>query len=324
MTWVVFVVSVVLAAAGAFAIVSGAPIIQIERGWTEVIAGSVALSSGMVVFALGVVALHLLDIRRALEDVPDGAAAAALESLPSEAALMAPALDDISEPIESTPDVANPATVPPEDASVVETSQRHALWKRVRGSETAMDLPITEGRSQPPGSFAGPPVIDPEPIRVAASAMPAPELAVDRDETTPTPSVRRGRDPVEDRSYGQSSLASMSHRRSVAAAPPSPTTDRLDAPVRDAPLRGTLADHADVEPASQPDHGKPADEAAAELAEHNPATVTEVGRYQAESASYIMYSDGTIQVETENGDVHRFGSMSELRVYIGRQDQTAE
>ena len=44
-----------------------------------------------------------------------------------------------------------------------------------------------------------------------------------------------------------------------------------------------------------------------------------VGRYNAGSASYIMYSNGMIEVETDSG-THQFASMQELKAFIERRD----
>ena len=46
---------------------------------------------------------------------------------------------------------------------------------------------------------------------------------------------------------------------------------------------------------------------------------TVVGRYEANGASYVLFSDGTIEVETETG-THRFASMADLKEHIERQD----
>ena len=47
---------------------------------------------------------------------------------------------------------------------------------------------------------------------------------------------------------------------------------------------------------------------------------TVVGRYESGGACYVLFSDGTIEVETEMG-THRFGSMEELKAYIDQQGQ---
>ncbi len=46
---------------------------------------------------------------------------------------------------------------------------------------------------------------------------------------------------------------------------------------------------------------------------------TVVGRYEANGASYVLFSDGTIEVETETG-AHRFASMADLKDHIDRQE----
>ena len=50
-----------------------------------------------------------------------------------------------------------------------------------------------------------------------------------------------------------------------------------------------------------------------------PEAPTVVGRYEANGASYVLFSDGTIEVETESG-THRFASMADLREHIERQE----
>ena len=56
-------------------------------------------------------------------------------------------------------------------------------------------------------------------------------------------------------------------------------------------------------------------------AESDGAERTVVGRYEAGGASYALFSDGPIEVETETGP-HRFGSMEELQAFLERQDRT--
>ena len=46
---------------------------------------------------------------------------------------------------------------------------------------------------------------------------------------------------------------------------------------------------------------------------------TVAGRYEANGASYVLFSDGTIEVETETG-TRRYASMQDLRAEIERQE----
>ncbi len=104
------------------------------------------------------------------------------------------------------------------------------------------------------------------------------------------------------------------------AAPAEPSRD-LDAPVvRPAPAPALRTEPAPVPP-----------ERAAPVPEIAPAPVprpvppvaeapTVVGRYDANGATYVLFSDGTIEVETGSG-THRFDSMADLKEHIERQDQ---
>jgi hypothetical protein len=57
-------------------------------------------------------------------------------------------------------------------------------------------------------------------------------------------------------------------------------------------------------------------------AEAEPASAaagpSEMGRYQANGTTYIMFSDGSIEAQTETG-VYRFGSMAELKTFFEEQ-----
>jgi hypothetical protein len=86
----------------------------------------------------------------------------------------------------------------------------------------------------------------------------------------------------------------------------------------EAVLRGLRYDE---EPASEPEspaEPEPAAEAAPAAEDEVPEPVV-VGRYNAGSASYVMYSNGMIEVETDSG-THQFASMQDLKAFIERRD----
>jgi hypothetical protein len=56
-----------------------------------------------------------------------------------------------------------------------------------------------------------------------------------------------------------------------------------------------------------------------EPARHVAEVPTVVGRYEAGGASYVLFSDGAIEVAAETG-THRFASMQDLRDHIERQE----
>ena len=59
MSYVVFVLGILLTAAGGLSIYDGFDIIQLERGWTEVIAGTTAIAGGIMTMALGLILRRL-------------------------------------------------------------------------------------------------------------------------------------------------------------------------------------------------------------------------------------------------------------------------
>lgn len=81
MPWLIFVLGIGLAAGGGLSIVHGYPYVQIEFGWTQVIAGSMGLAGGIITIALGAVLLSLSRLRQAIERGSGGMAAP--QSVPS-------------------------------------------------------------------------------------------------------------------------------------------------------------------------------------------------------------------------------------------------
>ncbi|MCW6507515.1 hypothetical protein [Lichenifustis flavocetrariae] len=320
MTWLVFGVSCLLVLAGAVSIISGAPIIQIERGWTEVIAGTVALSSGGVVFALAGILMRLESIRDALSVPPaatqvpateEPAAAPAPDIPATPAGVVAAASQDPQE----TADLAEASHPAPSDSA---TGQ--GLWKRVkRPVETPSDAGALERGGFPDRLIS---VETPMPSPEPAPALPAPIA----------PAVEIGRMSEADNAAAsepsqlgwlERSLFKGRLPKAVPDERPSglPQPTRADATGLSAQTAGlrtepTLAAepaHDGRERMSDPsdDHAEPAEAEAG---------VTVIGRYQAGVASYVMYSDGTIEVETEGGQSHRFASMEELKAFIASQD----
>jgi hypothetical protein len=92
MSYLVIAAGALLALCGALAIGWGYPIIQVERGWASVIAGSTALSCGAVTIALGLI-LHRLSGLSALVKSWKGAMQAAREPDGSMTGAVAPDLE---------------------------------------------------------------------------------------------------------------------------------------------------------------------------------------------------------------------------------------
>lgn len=149
-----------------------------------------------------------------------------------------------------------------------------------------------------------------------------------------------GLEALTDRDEAPAPQPAFSRFKSKLATVGMPRTE-LPEPMADLPSAGTGSDRAEppVEPSgfapalrpSFPTEPEPAAEPSP--ARRDPASVPEasypppptdaaptvVGRYQANGASYVLFSDGTIEVETEGG-THRFASMADLREHIQRQE----
>jgi hypothetical protein len=327
MTWLVFGVSCLLVLAGAVSIISGAPIIQLERGWAEVISGTVALASGGVVFGLAVVLVRLENLREILAARADMAPQVP-ESLPV-ARPVAPLRPEepiaASAPVEPDPVALEPAAAEPEPVPTAE----HGLWKRIRrpaeragtGEMEAKGFPDRIVPDEPAQSEAEAPVIVPP--------HPTPEVSVQEPAGAPEPAAasepgqigwlersllkgRGGKAPRDPEMPAvEPVLPSLFGERGPDRNRPEPSF--APAPTLASP---SATDRSEPRPALEPD---PTPDLAAERHEG----VSVIGRYQAGTSSYVMYSDGTIEVETEDGQVHRFGSMDELKAYIASQDTAA-
>ena len=109
---------------------------------------------------------------------------------------------------------------------------------------------------------------------------------------------------------------------SLAPAETAPVTD--EAEPAGPPLRPTLAEPAPPEEPALIQAPEP-EPSVLTTPEPSPSIEpagepTVIGRYQSGASAYTMYSNGVIDVETEGGDVHRFGSMEELKAFIARQE----
>ena len=105
--------------------------------------------------------------------------------------------------------------------------------------------------------------------------------------------------PVADRNATHTAVPAAERVEPVLARTAPPERDvALVGPADDAPSRPDLS--GEVEPSAIVD------------------APTVVGRYESNGASYVLFSDGTIEVETGQG-THRFASMDALKHHIERQ-----
>lgn len=103
MSYAVFALGALLSLCGALAIHAGYEIIQVERGWAEVISGSIAFSCGIVTIALGCILYRLTSLQAIIKARPSAfsyaeeaeeSEAASLPSRSAPAAAAAPVLPE--------------------------------------------------------------------------------------------------------------------------------------------------------------------------------------------------------------------------------------
>ena len=354
MTGLVFAFGVLLALGGVVSVISGAPIIQLERGWAEVIAGTVALTGGVVTVAIGVVLLRLRVLVEAVRRLAQPLTDQLMIAPPAPTVLPEPAFDleqgevelrptrDPDEPVFVASDPAPVATPGPVNGlNTIETvspEPRRPLWasKRNRAEKPAeADVPTVVA---PPTVLempdAEPPAALSEPVHRSGSAQ-----AEDPDIQAPpsiTPDLPQ-EDAPPPRRILEASSDLPARQRDVPARTssffgdwrskpllrsrhPTPAIPEVLPPLFDASPGENEAPPIDLTTAEKAESPVVSIDPPAEAQPSQPEPAV-IGRYQAGASSYTMYADGAIDVETEGGDRHRFGSMDELKAFIARQEQ---
>ena len=212
MAWLVSLLGAVLALAGAVSLGNGVSYIRLDWGQTETVAGTVALSAGIVTLGLGAVLFALRDLSGRMAARPTGVGMEALTWTEEDAPAARPMLSRV----------------------------------------TSRLATVGMGRAQAVEPTLGPATADPGPAEGRTSAASGDVAPAPAEPPAPRPSPYAPQEPP---------------------TPPPP-------------------------PAEAP---------------------TVVGRYESNGASYVLFSDGTIEVETESG-THRFASMADLKAHIERQD----
>ena len=285
MRWLIFALGVALALGGAASIVSGVPYIRIETGWTEVIAGTTALSAGIVTLGLGAVLSALRSLEFRFVESRSQAAALPAYPLPAAGPMSIPEVatglaNDESDTASHEPDVSLPSVA---ERDIQPAPASRPLMGRMRSRLSTMGTPATDRAdlSVPVGPSLS--------TDRASGVRPAVSVTQrDRDEAS------AGRPPEVDRASSRSYA-----RPSAASLTRAEPDDRVPSLI---PSSSVAADAGPVSTSME--------------------AATVVGRYESGGASYVLFSDGTIEVETEAG-THRFASMEELKAYIDQQDQSS-
>lgn len=329
MAIILLAIGAILSAVGLYALVSGYPIIEIERGWASVIAGSVLLSGGLVIVALGLVLRALTRMRTAPPMTAPAAATPAAAMTEPSFAPVAPA-PRVAAPL----DAAAPALAVAAPAAVLAADYGAPPAPLASVAPPEPRVPVHE---EPESQAAAPPVEPADgwdaPAFSAFDYGAEPEAHVPPAETphvepAPAPPPPKG-DHVApiDHEFAEPAAPLPEAEQTDAHAPSPDDLSHLESPLQHEEHEpGTDAgsvehahpvEHAD-EPtlASQVEHSaEPIADAPATAPDAPPANLSVIGRYDSEGTSYVMYSDGSIEAQSEAG-IYRFGSMAELKAFI--------
>jgi hypothetical protein len=291
MKYALLAVGLLLIVVGGYFVYTGSNIVEIERGWSAVIAGTTLLSAGVVTLALAAVVKSLEDLKRALSSGEIGVATSAALPLPS--ALVAEATPTPG--FEPVPTVANAA------ASVARTPVESPF-------EPAPDIiPSPLGKERPRARFAPPPVPPaPSPAIAGLRRRLAEDLDLGLSDFDPPP-IAPTHEPI---TPGPTS----------AISPPPLDFD----PYADArrPHEATIADEPEDQTLETAHEPPPLDETEAPLAPE-PAFAAStaakaIGRYEADGTVYLMFADGSIEAQSADGSRY-FKSMADLKASFQSQ-----
>jgi hypothetical protein len=269
---------IVLALAGAYAIYSGYSIIEVERGWASVIAGATALTGGAILVAL---------------------------------AWILRSLDRLSAALEAG-EISRAGAIPPQElAEFADLPVAPATGRRPGPAEIAEPLPEP---AVPPAI----PVAAPRVPQPAASAAEIPSLS--RASSAFVTAAAKATNATRT----EPSISDLWRRVGVNLEGAKSAKPERGAPASQPPR--SAAPNGDEEPADWLDQALDKYDAAiapdslgtgedmSPFAPTSPPAEV-VGRYEAEGTAYVMYADGSIEAQTQEG-VLRFRSMAELKAFF--------
>ena len=332
-----------MALLGALAIITGYPIIQIERGWATVIAGSTLLAGGIVTVVLGLLLRAIMDVRTTLAN-----AAFASPSSGSEAFYDSPH----TEPNFGEPEHAAADHAPGYGAAIAATAVAIpvAALAMAPRREPEPDTHEAEGEPAPAAHEpVGSEHHDESAVPVVHERMVSPpmddwldkafaDLALEKTPTTRrdiehVPSVQA--DPEQlasgnavalhegDVLYAEEHEAAHAHdahpegaHAEVASHPEHAHAEHDPAPV-DHDATHEALEHDEHVASDETEH-PPVDHHLEPMTLPAPVASTEpavIGRYEADGTAYTMFADGSIEAQSDAG-IYRFASMADLKAFI--------
>jgi hypothetical protein len=333
MSYLVFVLGLLLAICGAASISFGYGIINVERGWATFIGGAAALSGGVVTIALALILHNLSRLRALLVAERDARAKAAVPpwadsrvatatrtgaAWPVIASARATTIQPLNDDVGAGAVAENPSRDShPATAAIAQASIEDI--RRVVADSIKRKAP------EPHAAAFEPQIAKDEQVQDAAphADLKAPELA------------RRGSFSLP-RAIGLKDIAPQHF-----SAPPTPVNATPSAATEmergeaaaiatDEARRGTetacapaLRDRPAARSAGarppQPEAARALPESLAETPKRRGEDkLTVIGRYESDGTSYVMFADGSIDASSERGAFH-FSTMAELKAFMDAQ-----
>lgn len=346
MKYALFALGLLLLLIGGYSVYFGAGIIEVERGWASVIAGTTAVVGGVLTLGLAWI-LKTLDQLRALLQANETNAAVRSTLPPAHEVLHGARETSIPmKDLPIAPVVWSPHTSPlhapiaQQDAlaeqSLADTETELAGDSFEENAYSAFGAEANEATR----AFAHEPAPTAERVKPSSSVRDLWRRVANEIDTPPSsarPAMQKGayavEPPLVPRPLFKAATATASetvqpsadHRE---AEPSAENGDWLEHALADLDLavaQASFSQLSDAPAGIEPHKNMPAEAAAlaAEPAQGElPADMEEpaiIGHYEAEGTSYIMFADGSIEAQSERG-VARFKSMADLKAYFETQE----
>lgn len=330
MTVVLLAVGLLVAAAGFVTIGFGIPINAFSLGNTLIIAGTMAVSSGLILIALAVVVGQLRRINAALKQMPVGTARPAAEAPAVAAPTAEPAVAKTPAPAKPEPASAEVAAPEPRFPATASEPAGPLDWLRSKPKAGAPAVPVPTPAEPPVVELSDEAPLSPKPPQ--RPAMPPPvEPALEPKLWSPSrpggpleprvaPPIPRATPQVEPQRERERFDLVWPDR-----GPPSSSAPAVAAPSVPAPAAAEPAKREPVlEMPLPPIPARPRDRSAPPERRIEPPKAA-VERSPAilksgviDGMPYTLYADGSIEAELPTGTV-KFASVDSLRAHLEKQ-----
>jgi hypothetical protein len=300
MKYALFVLGMILIVVGGYFLFAGSNIIEVERGWASVIAGTTALTGGVITLGLAGVVKSLEDLRRLwAAGVERPVAGVAFQEAP------VPAVTAIEMPVAPDFSRSEAEAIPPFEAEVAAGEPPLEVIPNPLPSPSVRERPRLTPQFERSQDTAEP-----------SAAIAALRQRVADDFSLNWPSFNQRPEPAPESAIPIESAPTEPTPDPDPVTPPPLHFDDLDVDEPELlPREAETAETHQTEPEAEPVSAVPAEFATAEADGSSASEAPKpkaIGRYEAEGTVYVMFADGSIEAQSAEGTCH-FKSMAELK-----------